>query len=234
MLISVFSKTVVLNVLLSYLRIDAGFLKVLGNSGVVSLVFFYWCDRWPVSHVAAGSPPVVVAGGSAHPPAAWPPLPADTAFLLVAKQSRDPHFQPLKVPKCESFDLLDFHDFCTIKPLWADDFCTVRKIFKIFSFWLWFRSLFGQNYELQLTTSWPCANKFSLAIWLWKFTHQTVHYMKRLYQGYLHPKLKSPGQTCPGRESNPGVRVVCEHSIKEQPHRLLTPIRNLYIWVRNN
>jgi hypothetical protein len=33
-------RTVVLNVLLSYLRLAAVFLKVLGNSGVVSLVFF--------------------------------------------------------------------------------------------------------------------------------------------------------------------------------------------------
>jgi hypothetical protein len=47
-----------------------------------------------VSHVAAGSPPAVVLGGSAHPPGASPPLPADPAFLLVAKQSRDLNFRP--------------------------------------------------------------------------------------------------------------------------------------------
>jgi hypothetical protein len=29
--------------------------------------------------------------------------------------------------------------------------------------------------------------------------------MKRLDQGYLHPKLEIPGLTCPGRESNPGL-----------------------------
>ncbi len=28
----------------------------------------------------------------------------------------------LKVPKCEIFDRSDFHDFCTIKPFWVDDF----------------------------------------------------------------------------------------------------------------
>ncbi len=85
-----------------------------------------------MSHVAAGSPPAVVAGGSAHPPGASPPLPADPAFLLVAKQSRDLHFRNLKVPKCESLDMLDSHDFYTIKPLWVDDFQTVIKNLKAF------------------------------------------------------------------------------------------------------
>ncbi len=98
-----------------------------------------------MSHVAAGSPPALDAGGSAHPPSAWPPLPADPAFLLVAKESRDLPFRPLKVPKCESFDLSDSHDFYFIKPLWVDSFRTVIKIFKISSFWLGFRSLFGEN-----------------------------------------------------------------------------------------
>ncbi len=29
--------------------------------------------------------------------------------------------------------------------------------------------------------------------------------MKRLDQGYLHPKLEVPGLTCPGLELNPGL-----------------------------
>jgi hypothetical protein len=28
----------------------------------------------------------------------------------------------LKVPKCEIFDRLDFHDFYSIKPFWVGDF----------------------------------------------------------------------------------------------------------------
>jgi hypothetical protein len=29
--------------------------------------------------------------------------------------------------------------------------------------------------------------------------------MKRLHQGHLHPKLEVPRQTCPVKESNPGL-----------------------------
>jgi len=38
----------------------------------------------------------------------------------------------LKVPKCEIFNLLDFHDFYTLKPLWLGDFRAVIKNSKAF------------------------------------------------------------------------------------------------------
>jgi hypothetical protein len=34
----------------------------------------------------------------------------------------------------------------------------------------------------------------------------TNKWVKRLQQGHLHHKLEVPGMTCPGRESNPGLR----------------------------
>ncbi len=42
----------------------------------------------------------------------------------------------IKVPKCENSDLMDSHDFYTIKPLSVGDFGTVKKKFKSFLFWL--------------------------------------------------------------------------------------------------
>ncbi len=57
--------------------------------------------------------------------------------------------------------------------------------------------------------------------------------MERLDQGHLHPKLEVPGLIGPGRESNAGPRG--EHSRTEPfENTLLTAIRNIYIWARDN
>jgi hypothetical protein len=54
--------------------------------------------------------------------------------------------------------------------------------------------------------------------------------MKRLDQGYLHPKLEVPELTCPGRKSNPGLHL-WEASILEKSHSnsLLIALLNIYI-----
>jgi hypothetical protein len=40
----------------------------------------------------------------------------------------------LKVPKCEVFDLSDFHYFYTIKTFWVDDF-VIKILTYYFDFW---------------------------------------------------------------------------------------------------
>jgi hypothetical protein len=55
--------------------------------------------------------------------------------------------------------------------------------------------------------------------------------MERLDPGHLHPKLEVPGQTCPGRESNPGG----EHSEKEPIEQLVNSyMEHLLMSPRNN
>jgi hypothetical protein len=41
----------------------------------------------------------------------------------------------LKVPKCEIFNILDSDDFCTIKPLWVDDFGAKYKLIILIFGW---------------------------------------------------------------------------------------------------
>jgi hypothetical protein len=50
--------------------------------------------------------------------------------------------------------------------------------------------------------SFNCSASFSLKASSASYTRKK---MKRLDQGHLYSKLKVPGLTCPGRESNPGL-----------------------------
>ncbi len=50
--------------------------------------------------------------------------------------------------ECEIFDLLESHDFYTIKPQMGRRLRDGNKKFKSFSFWLLFRSVLGEVFEL--------------------------------------------------------------------------------------